>query len=111
MEANLNQLYLPAQSLGGADATIGNFISPIIYNVLLLSGIFALFVIIFAGFNFISASGEKAKIAQAQNMLTYGIMGFVVIVLAYLITKIISALIGYNFLQLPPTSFPANTFK
>ena len=94
---DLTELYKPAEALGGSSATIGGFISPLLNNIMILGGIAAFIAIIFAGFNYITGAGDKNKIAQAQNMLNYAIMGLVLIVAAYLITNLVGQLFGFNF--------------
>lgn len=94
----LVDLYKPAAALGGNTATIGGFISPLIVNALILGGILAFVTIIFAGYQYISGAGDKAKIAQAQNMLNYAIIGLVVMVAGYVITLLVGQLVGFNFL-------------
>lgn len=93
----LEDVYAPGKALGGESATIAKVANPLIANVLLLSGLFAFFVIILAGFNYITASGDKGKLEQAQNMLNYGILGLIVVVVAFLATRIIGAVIGFKF--------------
>lgn len=89
--------YAPGTALGGPNAQLANLISPLITNVLILSGLLAFIVIIIAGFNYITAGGDKNKTEQAQNMLTYSIMGLVIVAAAFLITRIIGAVIGFKF--------------
>jgi len=95
----LDTVYTPGDALGGVNATVGTLLSPILSNVIIFSGIFAFFVIIFAGFTYITGGGDKGKIAQASNMLSYGILGLVLVVAAYLITRIIGTLVGFDFLN------------
>ena len=94
---NLKDLYSPAAALGGENATIGGFLSPLLNNVLIFGGIVAFSVILLAGWNYITGAGDKNKIAQAQNMLNYAIIGLVLIVAAYVITNLVGQLIGFNF--------------
>lgn len=95
---NLKDVYKPGEALGGTNATLSNLINPIIANVLTISGIIAFGVILVAGFSYISAGGDKAKTAQAGQMLTNGIIGIVVVSAAFLITKLIGAILGFKFL-------------
>ena len=95
--AALDGIYKPAASMGGTGATISTLVSPIIANTLIVSGLVAFFVILFAGFSYISGAGDKAKLTQSTQMLNYGILGLVVVVASYLITKIIGTVIGFNF--------------
>lgn len=95
--ASLEYYYQPSRALGGKSVTISTILNPLIANGLLLSGIVAFFVIIFAGFMYISGAGDKNKMTQSTNMLTYGILGLVIVVSAYLITRILGMAIGFSF--------------
>lgn len=96
---DLSTLYKPAEALGGQNATIAGFIFPLVVDIMILGGILAFFTIIFAGFQYITGGGDKTKMAQAQNMLNYAIMGLVLIVASFVITNLISALVGFDFLS------------
>jgi hypothetical protein len=93
----LEELYSPGKALGGSGAQLSNLINPLISNILILSGVMAFIVIILAGFNYITSNGDKAKVEQSQNMLNYGILGLVLVVLAFLITRIIGSIFGFKF--------------
>jgi hypothetical protein len=94
---DLTTVYTPAAALGGEKATLSTLINPIISDVLILSGILALGTILLAGFAYISASGDKTKTEQASQTLTYGIIGLVVVVAAFLVTRLMGAVLGFNF--------------
>jgi len=96
-EVNLYDTYLPAKGLG-ANPTLSTLINPIIANVLIISGIVAFGAILFSGFTYITGAGDKNKITQASQALTYGIIGLVVVVAAFIITKLMGAILGINFL-------------
>lgn len=95
--SSLETMYQPAQNLGGENVKISTILNPIIANTLVISGLVAFFVILFAGFAYISGAGDKAKLTQSTNMLTYGILGLTIVVSAYIITKILGTVIGFNF--------------
>lgn len=95
---DLVSAYPPAAALGGENATLSTLVSPIISNVLIISGIVAFGTILLSGFSYITAAGDKTKTAQAQLMLNYGIIGLVVIAAAFLITRLMSAILGFKFL-------------
>lgn len=95
---DLTSVYAPAAALGGEKATLSTLLNPIIADILIISGIVAFGTILFAGFSFISASGDKTKIEQSSQALTYGIIGLVVVVAAFLITRLLSSILGFNFL-------------
>lgn len=93
---DLSTAYSPAKSLG-KDITISDLLNPIIYNVLIVSGIVAFIVILLSGFSYITAAGDKGKTEQAQHMLNYGIIGLVVVVAAFLVTRLMGSILGFKF--------------
>lgn len=93
----LDSIYTPASAMGGQGAQLSTLINPLIANLLIFSGLAAFLVIIFAGFSYISGAGDKAKLAQSTQMLNYGILGLVVVVSAFIITRIIGAVLGFKF--------------
>lgn len=97
LAVSLESIYEPGSKMGGDTATISKLLNPLITNILIISGLFAFLVIIFAGFSYITASGDKAKVEQSQNMLNYGILGLIVVVTAFLITRVVGAVIGFKF--------------
>lgn len=98
LAVDLTTIYEPANALGGDNATLSKLINPLIANILIISGILAFGTILFAGFMYITASGDKGKIAQAQLMLNYGIIGLVLVVSAGVITRLIGRILGFDFL-------------
>ncbi len=63
-----------------------NMIATIISAVLGLLGVIFLILIIFAGYNWMTAAGEEEKVTKAKDTLTRAIIGLVIIICAYLIT-------------------------
>lgn len=97
----LEDMYAPGKALdtaAGGNLTLSTLVNPIIANVLIISGVFAFLTILFAGFNYITAGGDKGKTEQAQQMLNYGILGIVVIAVAYLITNIIGQMLNLKLI-------------
>jgi hypothetical protein len=98
LAVNLVDIYKPAEALGGKNATLSTLKNPIIANVLIISGLVAFGTILLAGFTYISAAGDKAKTAQAGLMLNYGIIGIVVVVAAFIVTRLMGAILGFKFI-------------
>lgn len=97
LAVDLSTIYKPAVSLGGTNTTLSTLINPIINDILIISGIFAFVTILLAGFAYITAGGDKAKTDQASQALTYGIIGLVVVVAAFVVTRILGAILGFKF--------------
>lgn len=63
----------------------------IIDIVLGVVGIVAVVVIIIGGFFYMTATGEASKLTRAKNTIMYGIIGFVVAMLAFAIVNFVSS--------------------
>src|SRR6187455_1029309 len=94
---SLESIYAPGAAMGGDSANVSKLVSPLIANILIFSGLAAFFVILLSGFNYVTSNGDKAKVEQSQQMLNYGILGIIVVVTAFAITRIIGTLIGFKF--------------
>jgi len=57
-------------------------------------GALAVLAIIISGFRYIAAFGNKELIEQAKKNLTYSVIGFVIVLLAYTIASTINYLLG-----------------
>lgn len=74
-------------------------IGVVIFWLLVFAGIVALFLVIFAGIKFINSGGDPKSVDAAKKTLTYGIAGFIVILLSFLIINIISQVTGVTCIQ------------
>lgn len=95
--------YVSTQISGGAISTTGasGTIPTTILNmgsilnlVYFIAGALAVVMIIFAGIQWITSSGNPSKATKARQTVTYAIIGLAVIILAYAITQFVSDKIG-----------------
>jgi len=54
-----------------------------------IAGIIAVIVIIVAGIMYTTSSGDTGRVSKAKNLLTYAIVGLIVVLLAFVITNIV----------------------
>ena len=54
-----------------------------------LAGVIAVIVIIVAGLMYTTSSGDSGRVAKAKNLLTYAIVGLVVVMSAFVITNFV----------------------
>jgi len=73
-------------------------ISTIIGFLTVVAGIWFIFLVIIAGYQWLSSGGDKAGVTAAREKLTYAIIGLVVVVAAFAIVSIIGTLMGIDFL-------------
>lgn len=64
-----------------------------------LGGIFTFLVIIMGAFKYITSAGDPKAAASAKGTITWGIGGFIAILLSYFILKFISDYTGFNVLN------------
>jgi hypothetical protein len=79
----------PASQLEKIISTIG--------ALTIIAFIFFAFQIIFAGYSFLSSQGDAAKLKAARERLTQGILGIVIVVIAYGITAFLGKLLGLEY--------------
>lgn len=84
----------PSNALLGTE----NIIQVAITLILIIATIAALGVIIFAGIRWIASGGDKEKLQGARNMITYALVGLVVIFLSYFIINTIGSFFGVKLL-------------
>lgn len=57
--------------------------------VYFLAGAVAVIVIIVAGIMYVISSGDAGKVAKAKNLLTYSIVGLIIVLSAFAITNFV----------------------
>jgi hypothetical protein len=76
--------------------SVGQMVTTISTNAVYLAGLIFVGIIFFAGFKIISGAGnsDPQTASQGQKALTYAVVGFVIIFVAYWIVKILETLTG-----------------
>jgi len=79
--------------------------SSVVSGALTLAGIAALIMIVWGGYQFLMAGGDKEGATKAQKTLTYAIGGLVLVLSAWIILNLLGNFLGVDFsiftLQLP----------
>lgn len=81
---------------------LGAVISRAIPVVFAVAGVFMLIMIIMAGFTLLTSAGDAKKMEQGQRHLTYAILGFVVIFVAYWAVQLLGIVTGMDFSAIFP---------
>ena len=71
----------------------------VVFWALIFAGIVALFLIIFAGYKFLTSGGDPKSIEGARKTLTYGFLGLILILLSFLIINIIATVTGVECIK------------
>ena len=69
---------------------VGEFVSAILPAILSIAGFISVIMIVVSGIQFISSSGNPEAAAAARGRLTFALIGFAVIILAFIILQIIN---------------------
>lgn len=85
----------------GQEKGIGDLVSVIISNVLVVAGIILVFFFVFGGISMIAGSGQDnpEKAAKGKQAATSALIGFIIIFAAYWIIKIIESITGLAILN------------
>ena len=115
----LNNIFFAAKDLGtiGKGPGFGPWVGPItvgddpavilsriISNALgvmtIGAGLYFLFQVIIAGYNYMNAAGDKARIENAGRKLTNSLIGLAIVIAAYGLLALIGTFLGIEFLKL-----------
>ena len=78
----------------GPTGNVARIINLVLPYVFIAAGLILLFVLISAGFNMMFGAADEKKVAAAKAQLTNGIIGFVLLFLAYWIVQIVATILG-----------------
>ncbi len=78
---------------------IGGIISALIPLLITIAGIGLLLMILFAGFGLLTSAGDAKKMEGAKNRLTYALVGFFIIFLAYWIVQLFGIMFGLDSIK------------
>lgn len=84
----------------GPGTTLERFFSNLLGAFTIFGGIAFLLYFVVGALNWITSAGEKEKVAKAQRYMSNALIGLVIIILAWAITGILGALLGFDILQL-----------
>ena len=77
-----------------AQGTLGQNITTIINFFLGLLGLIAVAFLIYAGVLMVTAGGQEEQIGKAKKVITYAVIGIVIILLAYTIVQFVTSALG-----------------
>lgn len=84
-----------------APIIFGTIISNIIGFLTVIAGLWFLFQIVISGIRWISAGGDKQKLAEAQGKITNSVIGLTIVVIAIFIVRLIADLLGISIIFIP----------
>jgi len=73
---------------------IADIINNVVPFIMSLAGVILFFVLMWGGFDYVTSQGAPEKLKTANAKITAGVIGFVILVLSFLITRILSFIFG-----------------
>lgn len=81
---------IPTGGLNMLEGILGNGL----VLAMVFAAIFALFIILRGGIQWIASGGEKGKVEQARMRIIYGILGLLLVFVSYAIINLVLGLFG-----------------
>lgn len=99
----MKKIFAQSLQIGGQTITgpldninnLGELVNRVVQNLLMpLAGIILLFVFIWGGYEFIMSQGEPEKLKSAKAKITTGIIGFILLIVSYVIVRTLAFVFG-----------------
>lgn len=86
------------KALGNPLDTLTTYISSIVGMMTIFASIWFLFMLLFAGYEWISAGGDSKRIAAARDRITHAFVGLVIVVGSWSLLAVAGQFFGYDSL-------------
>jgi TRAP-type C4-dicarboxylate transport system permease small subunit len=74
--------------------SLGKIITKLLSFIMPIAGIVLLFVLISGGYDYMMSQGSPDKLKSAQGKITTGIIGFILLIISFVVVKLIAAIFG-----------------
>lgn len=88
---NIQDVFEPAKKF----TSIASLFNIIVPNVIILAGIIFFVITLRAGFILLGSSGNPEQMKKAQKLLTYGVVGLVIILFSYILVKLVPVIFPF----------------
>ncbi len=83
------QVTVPTDDMGLSTASLETTAQKLIKTVLTFLGLVAIVMVLIGGFKWMTSGGNEEKVGEAKKLLGAGIVGLVIIMLAYALTAFV----------------------
>lgn len=97
---NINELSSLNESFKGKNVTLASFVSQALDLVFMIAGFLMFIWAVWGVFEYIFAGGNKDKLGKARGRITWAIVGFIFIALAFLVSQYIGQLLPVQDVKL-----------
>lgn len=91
---NMNISGMPIKGPLVGYTNIADIINNVVPFIMTLAGIILFFVLMMGGFDYVTSQGQPEKLKSANAKISAGVIGFVLLVLSFLITRVLSYIFG-----------------
>ena len=78
---------------------LGSIVSTLLSQyIFFFAGLILLFMLIMGGFQMLTSAGDPEKVKAGQGKITTGLIGFLIIFVAYWLMQIIEVVLGFTIL-------------
>jgi len=92
---NINISGMPIKGpLDSSFTNIASIVNNVVPFVMALAGIILFLVLMWGGFDYVTSQGAPEKLKTANAKITAGVIGFVLLVLSFLITRVLASIFG-----------------
>lgn len=88
----------PAGVPTGGEGKLIDILQAFIYLFFIFAIIFALLVLIYSGWLWMTSVGDKQKIASAKQRMTYALVGLIVVFISFFIINFVTGFFNINLL-------------
>lgn len=101
--------YDPGENITSAGKTLTDIFSNTLGVFTIVGGLMFILYFVLGGISWISSGGEQDKVEKAKKQMTNGVIGLIIVVTAYGIIFIVSAVLGFDILN--PAEYITNVLK
>ncbi len=87
----------------GQGKSIGDLVSTLVTAAMVLAGVIALFLLVLGGIGIIAGAGSDnpQQVESGKKAVTYAVIGFILVFVAYWVVRIIEIIVGTPFITSP----------
>lgn len=79
-------------------SALASFLLPLLY---VGSAMLLLFILLYAGYLYLKSGSDPGNVTRAQSLITYSIVGIILIFLAYFLTRVVAYVFNIDFVLGP----------
>ena len=77
-------------------STIGHLLNVILPTLIIGAAVLLLLMLLYGAFTWITAGGSSENVAKAQKIMTYAILGLVLVILSFVLVKLFTTIFRFT---------------